>query len=79
MHVGYNRFPSGTVVRWSVSQAKSTVSSGQFTALGGGKTYHFLMLALGVTLQNTSKGTTHFHWSTNGTPFTYTAGREPGC
>ena len=79
LHVGYNRFPDGVVVRWNVTQDHATVATGQFTTLGGGKTYHFLMLPLGATLQHTPKGTAHFHWFANGAKSSYTAGREPGC
>jgi uncharacterized repeat protein (TIGR01451 family) len=83
LHVGYNRFPNGTVVRWNVSQNAIVVSHGQFTAIGGGlygsKTYHFLTQPLGVTLQPSPEGHVHFHWVINNTKFNYTAIRAPGC
>jgi hypothetical protein len=79
LHVGYNRFPDGTLVRWNVTQAGATISTGQFTAIGGGKKYHFLMLPLDATLAATPKGTAHFHWFLDGAKSSYTAGRQPGC
>ena len=83
LHVGYNRFPNGTVVRWNVSQNKVVVSHGQFTAIGGGtygsKTYHFLTQPLGVTLQPTPDGHVHFHWTISNVDHSYTAIRDPGC
>jgi uncharacterized repeat protein (TIGR01451 family) len=83
LHVGYNRFPNGTVVRWNVSQNAINVSNGQFTAIGGGvygsKTYHFLTQPLGVTLAPSPDGHVHFHWVINGVNYGYTAIRKPGC
>ena len=83
LHVGYNRFPNGTVVRWNVSQNAINVSNGQFTAIGGGvygsKTYHFLTQPLGVTLAPSPDGHVHFHWVINGVNYSYTAIRKPGC
>ena len=67
------------MVSWNVTQDHATVSTGQFTTLGGGKKYHFLMLPLGATLLAKPKGTAHFHWFANGTKSSYTAGRETGC
>lgn len=83
LHVGYNRFPNGTVVRWNVSQNAIKVAAGQFTAIGGGiygsKTYHFLTQPLGVTLKPSPDGHVHFHWVINNTTYSYTAIRKPGC
>ena len=83
LHVGYNRFPNGTVVRWNVSQNAIKVATGQFTAIGGGiygsKTYHFLTQPLGVTLKPSPDGHVHFNWVINNTTYNYTAIRKPGC
>jgi hypothetical protein len=84
LHVGYNRFTDGTVVRWTVStNGVGQVASGQFTAIGGGKlgskTYHFLNIPLGVTLPSDATGIQshmHFYWGTSGR---YVATRDPGC
>jgi hypothetical protein len=79
LHVGYNYFPAGTVVRWNVAQNETVVAHGQFTTLGGGKTYHFLTQPLGVTLQPSPDGHVHFHWTINNVAHMYTAIRKPGC
>jgi hypothetical protein len=67
------------VVRWNVAQNSTVVAQGQFTTLGGGKTYHFLTQPLGVTLQPSPDGHVHFHWTINNVPSSYTAIRDPGC
>ena len=77
LHVGYNYFPAGTVVRWNVSQNKVVVAHGQFTTLGGGKDYHFLTQSLGVALQPFPDAHVHFHWTINNVDFSYTAIRKP--
>lgn len=85
LHVGYNQFPAGTVVRWNVTQSAPVVapawfvSTGQFTTLGGGKTYHFLTQPLGSGLWPNPDGHVHFHWTINNTDFSSTAIRKPGC
>ena len=77
LHVGYDFFPAGIVVRWNVSQNKVVVAHGQFTTLGGGKDYHFLTQPLGVALQPFPDGHVHFHWTINNVDFSYTAIRKP--
>ncbi len=84
LHVGYNRFNDGTVVRWTVStNGVGRVAEGQFTAIGGGKlgskTYHFLNIPLGTTLPNEASGIQshmHFYWANGGR---YVATRDSGC
>jgi len=84
LHVGYNRFPNGTVVHWNVTtNGVGTVATGQFTAIGcgalGSKTYHFFTVPLGTTLPNEASGIqshVHFHWANGGN---YAATRDPGC
>jgi DNA-binding beta-propeller fold protein YncE len=83
LHVGYNYFPAGTVVHWNLSQAGVKVVSGQqFTTLGGGRTYHFLTMPLGVTLQpeaTAGEAKVRFSWTINGVLFKYGVQRDPGC
>jgi hypothetical protein len=79
LHVGYNYFPAGRAVRWNVAQNNTVVAHGQFTTLGGGKTYHFLTQPLGVTVQTFPDGHVHFHWTINNATASYTAIRDPGC
>ncbi len=84
LHVGYNRFINGTIVRWTVStNGVGRVAEGQFTAIGGGKlgskTYHFLNIPLGTTLPNEASGIQshmHFYWGKGGR---YVATRDSGC
>jgi Neocarzinostatin family len=84
LHVGYNRFVNGTVVHWRVtSNGVGMVASGQFRAIGGGvlgsKTYHFLDIALGITLPSEASGIqSHvlFTWANGGR---FYATRDPGC
>src|SRR5262249_483503 len=87
LHVGYNRFPDGTVVHWRVNQTGTpTLAKGQFTAIGGGvlgsKTYHFIAIPLGIRLQPEPIQTdVRFWWEINGVitnagPFTRD---DPGC
>jgi hypothetical protein len=82
MHVAYNRFTNGTVVRWTVSSNGSgRVASGNFTATGGGasgsKTLHFVTQPLGTTLKpEPVQSHVHFRWANGGS---YVATRDPGC
>jgi hypothetical protein len=85
LHVGYNRFPDGTVVHWLVtSNGFGTVDSGQFTAIGGGKlgskTYHFLNIPLTTPLHpEPVQSHAHFSWKIGSTTTHYTVTRDPGC
>jgi virginiamycin B lyase len=83
LHVGYNYFPANTVVHWNLSQAGVKVVSGQqFTTLGGGRTYHFLTMPLGVSLQPEAMAgepTVRFSWTINGVLSSYVVRRDPGC
>jgi hypothetical protein len=85
LHVGYNRFPDGTVVHWLVtSNGFGTVATGQFTAIGGGKlgskTYHFETQPLGTTLHpEPVQSHVHFSWTIGSTTTHYTVTRDPGC
>jgi len=83
LHVGYNYFPANTVVHWNVSQNGVTVvSKQQFTTLGGGRTYHFLTMPLGVTLQpeaTAGEAKVRFSWTINGVLTSYKVQRDPGC
>jgi hypothetical protein len=84
LHVGYNRFVTGTVVHWLVTtNGVGTVASGQFSAIGGGKlgskTHHFLDIALGTTLPSEASGIqSHvlFTWANGGS---FYATRDSGC
>jgi hypothetical protein len=81
LHVGYNRFPDGTLVRWNISQNSVFVSKGQFTAIGGGvngsATYHFLTQPIGATLSPTKPDAhVHFHWTIKGVDHLYVAIRS---
>jgi hypothetical protein len=84
LHVGYNRFVTGTVVHWTVTtNGVGTVASGQFSAIGGGvlgsKTYHFLDIPLGTTLPSEASGIqSHvlLTWANGGR---FYATRDPGC
>ncbi len=84
LHVGYNRFPDGTVVHWSVtSNGFGTVDSGQFSAIGGGKlgskTYHFLQIPLTNALHpEPVQSHAHFTWTIGTTTTPYTVTRDPG-
>ncbi|MDQ1381438.1 MAG: hypothetical protein QOJ71_2157 [Actinomycetota bacterium] len=82
LHVGYNRFKDGTVVRWTVSSnGFGQVASGSFTAIGGGsagsKTFHFLTQPLGTTLHpDPVHSHVHFTWPNGGK---YVVTRNPTC
>jgi hypothetical protein len=83
LHVGYDYFPAGTVVHWAINQTGTgTLASGSFTPLGGGRTYHFLTMPLGVTLKPDSVSShTHvrFSWTIKGVITDYEVTRDPGC
>jgi hypothetical protein len=80
LHVGYNYFPAGTVVHWNMSQSGVSVSSGnQFTTLGGGRTYHFLTMPIGATLQPEPDAEVRFSWTINGVLTRYHVTRDNGC
>jgi len=83
LHVGYNYFPANTVVHWNLSQAGvKVVSNQQFTTLGGGRTYHFLTMPLGVSLQPEAMAgeqKVRFSWTINGVLTSYKVQRDPGC
>ena len=79
LHVGYNGFPDGAVVNWTVTRKDRVVSTGQFTAIGAGDTYHFLTQPLGVTIPPYPDGAANFSWQINGVTSTYSAARSPGC
>ena len=83
LHVGYNYFQAGIIVHWRVNQTGTgTLASGSYTTLGGGRTYHFLTMPLGVTLKPDS-GSSHTHvrfsWTIGATAFAYAVTRDPGC
>ncbi|HEY5171443.1 MAG TPA: hypothetical protein VIK54_06920, partial [Acidimicrobiia bacterium] len=85
LHVGYNRFPNGTIVHWTVtSNGFGTVDSGQYSAIGGGihgsKTYHFLSIPLTTALHpEPVQSHAHFTWTIGTTTTHYTVTRDPGC
>jgi len=82
LHVGYNRFQNGTVVRWAVSSnGYGQVASGSFVAVGGGtagsKTFHFVDEPLGTTLHpDPVHSHVHFTWANGGK---YVVTRNPTC
>ena len=79
LHVGYNRFPAGTVVHWSVSEHGATVATGQFSTLGGGRKYHFVTPLLGVAVEPDSKGRVDLQWVFDGTTINKTMTRRARC
>jgi hypothetical protein len=90
LHVGYNRFPSGVVVMWNVTQNGSggvrlgKVAKGSFTTIAGGKhgskTYHFITQALGTVLKQEPDfhSHVHFRWKIGSDVFRYAVTRNPG-
>jgi hypothetical protein len=85
LDVGYNRFPNGTIVHWTVtSNGFGTVDSGQYSAIGGGnlgsKTYHFLSIPLTTALHpEPVQSHAHFTWTIGTTTTHYDVTRDPGC
>ena len=85
LHVGYNRFPDGTLIHWSVtSNGFGTVDSGHFTAIGGGKlgskTYHFKQIPLTTKLHpEPVQSHAHFSWTIGTATTHYAVTRDPGC
>jgi lysophospholipase L1-like esterase len=85
LHVGYNRFVTGTIVHWTVtSNGFGTVDSGQYSAIGGGnlgsKTYHFLNIPLTTALHpEPVQSHAHFTWTIGTTTTHYDVTRDPGC
>jgi hypothetical protein len=78
MRVGYNYFPEGTVVYWRVAQHARPAAAGEFVTDGGGNTYHFVTLPLGVELEPDPDGAdVHFTWAIGGVPFQYSVRRDP--
>jgi hypothetical protein len=85
LHIGYNRFPNGTIIHWRVNQSGTpTLASGSFPAIGGGKlgskTYHFINIPLGFTLKpEPIQSHARFWWEINGVITNYAVTRDPGC
>ncbi len=78
MRVGYNYFPEGTVVYWRIAQSAHPAAGGEFVTDGGGSTYHFVTLPLGVELEPNPDGAdVHFTWAIGGVPFQYSVRRDP--
>ena len=74
LHVGYQNFPDGTVVHWSVTQGGGHVATGAFvTGRGGG--YHFLNAKLTPMLVATVDAAVTFLATVNGRTFRATAAR----
>jgi hypothetical protein len=79
LHVGYNRFPAGTVVQWTVSEHGTTVATGRFTTQGGGKKNHFVTPPLNVTVEAGSKGGVRLRWVLNGETINDSLARRARC
>jgi hypothetical protein len=78
LRVGYNYFPEGTVVNWRVAQRARHAASGEFVTNGGGNTYHFVTIPLGVELEPNPDGAdVSFTWAIGSVPFHYSVRREP--
>src|SRR5712672_653477 len=65
LHIGYENFPEGTVVRWSVSQHGRGVATGHFVTRAGAG-YHFLSAPLRPLLQPNPKASVTFTAAING-------------
>ena len=78
LRVGYNYFPEGTVVHWRVAQRANPRASGEFVTNGGGNTYHFVTIPLGVELEPDPDGAdVNFTWAIGSVPFHYSVRRDP--
>ena len=78
LRVGYNYFPEGTVVHWRVAQRANPRASGEFVTNGGGNTYHFVTIPLGVELEPDPDGAdVNFTWAIGTVPFHYSVRRDP--
>ena len=78
LRVGYNYFPEGTTVYWRIAQHAHHRAEGEFVTDGGGNTYHFVTLPLGVELEPDPDGAdVHFTWAIGGVPFQYSVRRDP--
>ena len=79
LHLVYDRFVNGTIVHWTVTtNGIGTIASRQFSAIGGGslgsKTYHFLDLPLGTTLEQNAQSHVTLTW---GNSNRYTSSPKP--
>jgi hypothetical protein len=78
LRVGYNYFPEGTVVHWRVAQRAKPAASGEFVTNGGGNTYHWVTIPLGVELEPSPDGAdVNFTWAIGTVPFQYSVRRDP--
>ena len=79
LHVGYEHFPPGTVVYFSVRQSDQHFAGGAFVTQSG-KGYHFQSVQLGKELAvNPRKADAHFFWNLQGQPYQYFVRRATGC
>lgn len=79
LHVGYDGFPAGARVHWTVAQHRIVVAVGEFIAAGDDGGYHFLTQPLGVRLADVPDGAAQFTWVVGGVAFSRTAVRAAGC
>jgi hypothetical protein len=76
LRVGYNQFPEGVAVEWTVRDRLVTLAQGSFVTNGGGETEHYVSFPL--DLPPTVDGQTmtiNFRWSIEEVPFTYSVQR----
>jgi hypothetical protein len=78
LRVGYNQFPQGIPVEWTVRDGRVPLAQGSFVTNGGGETEHYVSFP--VELPATADGqtmTVHFRWTIEDVPFTYAVQRAP--
>jgi hypothetical protein len=72
LRVGYNYFPEGTRVRWSIVQGAAARAGGEFVTNGGGSTYHYVTLPFDTPVPVDPAGSeVSFTWVIGGVPFEY--------
>jgi len=80
LRVGYNQFPEGVAVEWTVRDEMTPRAHGSFVTNGGGETEHYVSLP--VDAPPTGHGNTmavEFRWTIGDVPFTYSVKRVPGA
>jgi hypothetical protein len=77
LHIGYQHFPGGTVVHYSVKQNGTHFVGGNIVTQPG-KGYHFTTVSLGKYF-TAAKADVHFFWKINGVLYRYFVRRSTDC
>jgi hypothetical protein len=80
LRVGYNQFPEGVSVEWTVRDRLRTPAQGSFVTNGGGETEHYVSFPVDISpTADDQTMSVHFRWTIGEVPFTYAVQRAAGA